>query len=70
MLDLFGVELERVFGELETFLDEGGEFTNAAALLAEDLLGVGSTDDDLDFDLSASPFFDPKGFNAPQCGRG
>jgi hypothetical protein len=56
VLNLLGVELERVFGELETFSNEGGEFTNAAALLAKDLLGVGSTDDDLKFNLSASLF--------------
>lgn len=47
VLDLLGVELERVFGELETLLDERGELADAATLLTEDLLGVGGTDDDL-----------------------
>ena len=46
-LNLLGVELERVFGELETLLNEGGKFTDAATLLAKDFLSVGGTDDDL-----------------------
>lgn len=53
MLDLLGVELERVFRELESLLDEGGEFTNAAALLAKDFLSVGSPDDDLNGQMIA-----------------
>lgn len=47
VLDLLGVELERVLRELETLLDESGELTNAAALFTEDFLGVGGTDNDL-----------------------
>ena len=47
VLNLLGVELERVFGELETLLHKGSKLTDAATLLTEDLLGVGSTDDDL-----------------------
>lgn len=47
VLDLGGVEGHRVLGELEALLDEGGELANAAALLAENLLGVGSADDDV-----------------------
>lgn len=47
VLDLLSVELERVLRELETLLDESGELTNAAALFAEDFLGVGGTDDNL-----------------------
>lgn len=58
VLDLLGVELDRALGEAETLLDERGELADAAALLAEDLLGVGRTDDDLgagvgDADLAA-----------------
>lgn len=58
VLDLLGVELERVLGELETLLNESLELADAAALVAEDLLGVGGTDDDLgagvgDTDLTA-----------------
>jgi ribose 5-phosphate isomerase len=45
VLDLGGVEGDRVLGELETLLDEGGELADAAALVSEDLLGVGGTDD-------------------------
>ena len=47
VLNLLGVELERVFGELETLLHKGSKLTDAATLLTEDLLGVGGTDDDL-----------------------
>ena len=47
VLDLLGVEFEGVFGELETFLDESGELTDAAAFLSEDFLSMGSTDDNL-----------------------
>lgn len=45
VLDLGGVQGDRVLGEAETLLDEGGELADAAALLAQNLLGVGSTDD-------------------------
>ena len=47
VLHLLGVQLKRVFGELEAFLDEGGEFADSAALLAEDFLGVRGADNDL-----------------------
>lgn len=58
VLDLLGVELERVVGELESLLDESSELTDAATLVTENLLGVGGTDDDLgagvgDTDLTA-----------------
>jgi hypothetical protein len=45
VLDLGGIEGNGVLGELETLLDEGGELADAAALLTENLLGVGGTDD-------------------------
>lgn len=45
VLDLGGVQRDRVLGEPETLLDERGELTDAAALLAQNLLGVGGTDD-------------------------
>ena len=44
VLDLLCVELERIFGELETLLDESRELTNAATLLTQDLLGVCGAD--------------------------
>ena len=47
VLNLFGVEFQGVFGELETLLHEGSELANAATLLAQNLLGVGGTDDNL-----------------------
>ena len=40
ILDFGGVEGDGVFGELEAFLDERGQFADAAPLLAEDFLGV------------------------------
>jgi hypothetical protein len=46
-LDFFGVEFEGIFGEFESFLDEGSEFTNAAALLTEDFLSMGGANNDL-----------------------
>lgn len=58
VLDLGGVEGNAVLGELEALLDEGGELTDAATLLSENLLGVGGADDDVgdgrgDADLNA-----------------
>lgn len=58
VLDLGGVQGDGVLGELEALLDQGGELADAAALLAEDLLGVGGADDDVgdgggDADLDA-----------------
>ena len=47
VLDLLGVKLKGVVGELEALLDERSKLTDAATLLTQDLLGVGSTDDDL-----------------------
>jgi hypothetical protein len=45
VLDLCGVEGDGVLGELEALLDQGCELTDAAALLAEDLLSVCRADD-------------------------
>jgi hypothetical protein len=58
VLDLRGVERNRVLGELEALLDERGELTDAATLLSENLLCVGGADDDVgdggcDADLDA-----------------
>jgi len=47
VLDLGGVERDRVLGELEALLDQRGELADAAALLAEDILGVGGADDNV-----------------------
>lgn len=47
VLDLGGVEGDAVLGELEALLDQAGELADAATLLAENLLGVGGTDDDV-----------------------
>jgi len=61
VLDLGGVEGDRVLWELEALLDQRCEFANAAALLAEDFLRVGCADDDVgdgrsnaDFDAGVS----------------
>lgn len=58
VLDLGGVQGDAVLRELEALLDERGELADAAALLAEDLLGVRRADDDVghgrgDADLDA-----------------
>ena len=47
VLDLLSVKLKGVVGELETLLHERSKLTDAATLLTEDFLGVGSTDDNL-----------------------
>ena len=70
ILNLLSVHLERVFGEAETLLDESGEFTDPTALLAQDFLGVGSTDDNLvDHDTFRSPRSSWT-LHSPQYGRG
>ena len=58
VLDLGGIERDRVLGELEPLLDEAGELADAATLLAQNLLGVCGADDDVgngrgDADLDA-----------------
>jgi hypothetical protein len=62
VLDLLGVELEGALGEAEALLDESSELTNAATLLAKNLLSVGGADDDFgpgvcDADLAAGVAF-------------
>lgn len=47
VLDLGGVQGNRVLGELEALLDERGELADAATLLSENLLCVGGADDDI-----------------------
>ena len=54
VLDLFGVELQRVLGELEPLGDQGGQLPDPPALLSEDILGVGGTDDDLGLGVGGS----------------
>ena len=45
VLNFCGVEGDGVLRELEAFLDEGGQFADAAPLLSEDFLGVCCADD-------------------------
>jgi len=45
VLDFGGVEGDGILGELEALLDEGGQFSDAASLLAENFLCVGCADD-------------------------
>jgi len=47
VLNLLGVHLERVFWEAETLLDESGKLTDPTALLTQDFLGMGGTDNNL-----------------------
>jgi hypothetical protein len=46
-LHLLSIELKRVLGELESFLDEGGKLANTATLLAKDFLSMCGTNDNL-----------------------
>jgi hypothetical protein len=45
--NLLGVQLNGVLGELEALLDQGGQLADTATLNTENLLSLGSTDDDL-----------------------
>jgi len=45
VLDFGGIEGDAVLGELESLLDEGGEFSDSSSLLAEDFLCVCGSDD-------------------------
>lgn len=54
MLDLLGVELQRVLGELEPLGDQGGQLPDPSALLSEDILSVGGSDDDLGLGVGGS----------------
>lgn len=45
VLNLGCIQGDGVFGKLEAFLDQGGEFSNASALFAQNFLGVCCTDD-------------------------
>jgi hypothetical protein len=56
VLDLGGVEGDRVLGELESLLNEGGELTDAATLFTKDFLGVGGADDDIGHSGSDTDF--------------
>ena len=68
VLDLLGVKLKGVIGELEALLDERGELADAATLLTQDLLGVGSTDDDLQTELTPESCGIPR-LDILRCGR-
>lgn len=46
-IDALNIQGNAALSVLEALLDASGELTNAAALLAQDLLGLGGTDDDL-----------------------
>ena len=46
-LHLLSIEFERVLGEFESFLDEGGKLANTATLLAKDFLSMCGTNDNL-----------------------
>jgi len=46
LLNLLSVQLDRPLTKLESFLHKSSQFPDSAALVAEDFLGVGGTDDD------------------------
>jgi hypothetical protein len=70
VLNFLSVHLERVLGEVESLLDKSGKFTDSAALLAQDLLGVGSADDNLVESYTFKPPNDLSTQHIPQCGHG
>ena len=71
ILNLLGVQLERVIGELKTLLHKGSKLADAATLFTQDLLGVGGTDDNLhDVVFLSRTITRYRRFDAPQCGRG
>ena len=47
VLDAVDVDLDAALSVLEALLDDGGQLADAAALLTQDLLGLGGLDDDL-----------------------
>jgi hypothetical protein len=47
VLDLCGIERNGVLWELESLLDQRGEFANSSSLLAENFLCVGCANDDI-----------------------
>jgi len=47
VLHLLGEELDGTLGEPEALLDDGGELTDATAVLPQDVLSPGGADDDL-----------------------
>lgn len=56
VLDLFGVQLQRSLGKLESLLDQRLEFTDPSALVSKDFLGVRSSDNDLGTGVGDSDF--------------
>jgi len=56
VLDAFGEEYDVVFGEVESLLNLGFQFSDALALLAKDRLCFGGADDDLRFHGSDAYF--------------
>ena len=54
VLDLLSVELQRVLGELESLGNQSGQLPDPPSLLSEDILSVGSTDDDLGLSVGGS----------------
>jgi hypothetical protein len=54
MLDLLGIELQRVLGELESLGNQSGQLPDPPSLLSENILSVGSTNDDLGLGVGGS----------------
>jgi len=47
VLNSLGVKLDSSSGEVESLLNERGQFANATSLFSQNILGAGGTDDDL-----------------------
>jgi len=55
-LDLLGIELQRVFGEFEPLLNQRLELSDPSSLVAQNVLGVGSPDDNFGTGVGDSDF--------------
>jgi len=46
VLDAFGIQLDGTVGESESLLNDTGQFTNAATVFSQNVLGTGGSDND------------------------
>lgn len=56
VVDLFGIELDCIRGEVESLLDDRGQFSDATTLFSQNRLGASGADDDFCADGSHTDF--------------